>query len=103
MRNSEPAGSLAHPLEYLRTIWDLGPDQFMHNAQIGGYDAFGIAVTNLERIVAVALLYSCGLGAVLHSEMALYRAQQIPPIASHESIERRSSEEHKKAFDEYIA
>jgi hypothetical protein len=45
------------------------------------YDAFGIAVTNPEKIVEVALLYSYGFGVVLHSEMTLYMAQEISPIA----------------------
>jgi hypothetical protein len=45
------------------------------------YDAFGIAVTNPKKIVALALLYSYGFGAVLHSEMTLYMAQEISPIA----------------------
>jgi len=44
------------------------------------YDAFGIAVTNPDKIVALALLYSYGFGAVLHSEMTLYIAQEISPI-----------------------
>jgi len=38
------------------------------------YDAFGIAVTNPKKIVALARLYSYGFGAVLHSEMTLYMA-----------------------------
>jgi len=31
------------------------------------YDAFGIAVTNPKKIVVLALLYSYGFGAVLHT------------------------------------
>jgi hypothetical protein len=45
------------------------------------YDAFGIAVINPEKIAELALLYSNGFGAVLHSDMTLYMAQEISPIA----------------------
>jgi hypothetical protein len=37
----------------------------MHKCAGRRYDAFGIAVTNPEKIGEVALLYSYGFGAVL--------------------------------------
>lgn len=49
----------------------------MHSARIG-YDAFGIAVTE-NRCGRSAVPH--GFGAILHNEMKLYTAEQIPPIA----------------------